>query len=279
MRCRIAEQTQPIPDRLPLSFLGVGCQRCGTTWLDAALRDHPQVYLPGQKQTYFFDREFHRGEAWYRQQFSGVTSEHQAIGEIATGYCLLEAIPRMVAALPEIKIMMIMRNPVDRAYSNYQARCIEQGWSTFAEAIKADDDLLARSRYSEQIESLLEHYPAADVKLLFYDDLAANDRGFIQDKFIGVDDDYLPSVIGQMKNAAMFPRVRSAAKKIGVAPLLGALSRSPIGAAARRAQKRSGKRGYEPMSPAMRQELLEYFKPYNKRLAEIADRDLSAWEV
>ena len=281
LRCLITTEKQNSDAQIPLNFLVVGCQRCGTTWLDAALRDHPQVYLPPQKQTYFFDRTFDLGVPWYMEQFAGVTDSHQAVGEVATGYCLPDAIPRMVRALPDVRLLMIMRHPVDRAYSNYQARWAEQGWSSFAQAIEQDDDLLARSRYSEQIEKLLEYYPQERIKLLFYDDLAFDDRSFVREiyQYIGIDPEHKPAVIGQMKNAAMFPLIRSAAKRLGVAPLLGAISKSSVGTAVRKAHKRSGKRGYEPMSPAMRQELLEYFKPYNKRLAEIADRDLSDWDV
>ncbi|MCZ6836347.1 MAG: hypothetical protein O7G85_11285, partial [Planctomycetota bacterium] len=72
------------PDRV--SFLMVGCQRCGTTWIDAALREHPEIYLPPQKQTYFFDRNYESGIDWYLSQYQEVQPCHQAVGEVATGY-------------------------------------------------------------------------------------------------------------------------------------------------------------------------------------------------
>ena len=49
----------------PLTFLVLGCQRCGTTWLDAALREHPEIYLPPQKQTYFWKQVIHDGKQYF----------------------------------------------------------------------------------------------------------------------------------------------------------------------------------------------------------------------
>ena len=87
-----------------VTFLMVGCQRSGTTWVDAALREHPEVFLPRLKQTYFFDRHHDRGADWYLEQFAGAEPEHRAVGEVATGYCLLDSIPRVAALLPSSTI-------------------------------------------------------------------------------------------------------------------------------------------------------------------------------
>lgn len=62
-----------------LTFLMVGCQRCGTTWIDAALRDHPEVFLPAEKQSYFFDRNYDKGIDWYLEKFSSVDSGKVAV--------------------------------------------------------------------------------------------------------------------------------------------------------------------------------------------------------
>ena len=91
----------------PINFLMVGCQRCGTTWVDAALREHPRIYLPPEKQTYFFDQHYDRGVSWYLSQFQGVGDE-TAVGEVATGYCLPHAVERLAALLPDVKLVMAM---------------------------------------------------------------------------------------------------------------------------------------------------------------------------
>ena len=111
-------------DTSVITFFMIGCQRCGTSWIDAALRDHPQVFLPKMKQSYFFDRNYKNGIDWYMERFKEIEPQQKAVGEIATGYCLPEAIQDMAKHFPDVKLMMVMRNPVDRAYSNFQLSLI-----------------------------------------------------------------------------------------------------------------------------------------------------------
>ena len=263
----------------PLSFLVVGCQRCGTTWLDAALRDHPEVYLPAQKQTYFFDRHLDRGMDWYLGQFDDVRSEHTAVGEIATGYCLVDVIPKVAEAFPDITVLMVVRHPIDRLYSNYQIRKLEQEWGTLEDALASSPDLLARSSYIDQLEVMYDHWPSDRVHVLFQDDLDQDDRNYYRQicRLLGVNDAIETSQFGRVTNSAMFPRLRRAAQRAGLRPLLGILSRSPLGDLIRRSKKSSGKRGYDAMRPETRARLVEHFRPLNDRLAAATRRDLSLW--
>jgi hypothetical protein len=265
------------PDRI--TFLMVGCQRCGTTWVDAALREHPEIYLPPQKQTYFFDRHYDKGIEWYLGQFAGAGPQHRAVGEIATGYCLPGAVERMARHLPHIRLIMTVRHPVDRAYSNYKTRIAETGWKSFEQAIDADPDLLVRGRYIEQIEALLRHYPRQRLLVLLYEDLDRDDRAYLGAilGFLGLEPSFECSQYGQRRNAVMFPRARRVLQKVGLRPALLALSRSPVGAAVRRINKRRGKVTSSDMDPQTRARLLEHFRPFNDRLAAWLGRDLSAW--
>ena len=70
------------------NFLVVGAQRAGTTWLDAILRQHPEIYLPvKRKEIHFFDKNFSKGETWYSGFFpdDSAASDYKAIGEITPG--------------------------------------------------------------------------------------------------------------------------------------------------------------------------------------------------
>jgi hypothetical protein len=263
-----------------ITFMVAGCQRCGTTWIDAALRDHPQVHLPPQKQTYFFDRHFDRGPDWYLSQFEGVGPEHRAVGEVATGYCLRHAVPRLAAMLPHVKVIMAMRHPIERAYSNFQSRRIEQRWRNFADAVRTDPDLLERGHYIDQVELLLAHYPRERFLPLLYDDLVADDLSYLRSilAFIDVDASVASRMIGQRKNASGYAALRAALHRAGLKPVLRAIGRTPIGAAIRRRnrQRRAALAGN--VDAAMREELIEHFRPYNARLAALLGRDLSAWD-
>ena len=88
------------------NFIVAGVQRCGTTWLDTALRGHPEIFLPATKQSYFFDRTYERGIDWYWTRFDGAGPQHRAVGEVATGYSLPHAVPRLARHLPDIRLVM-----------------------------------------------------------------------------------------------------------------------------------------------------------------------------
>jgi hypothetical protein len=261
-----------------ITFFMVGCQRCGTTWTDAALREHPQVFLPSKKQSYFFDRNYDKGIDWYMERFKMAQPEQIAVGEIATGYCLEGAVPLMANHFPDVKLLMVMRNPFDRAYSNYQSRKAECGWSSFEVAIESDPDLLKRGQYADQIETILKYYPKEKLKLLLYDDLHADDRGYLNSvlDFIGVVDSAESTLIGQRKNAAMFPKTRRVLHRIGLKPVTKLLGQSSMGDAIRRSRKNKGK-AYRVANPETKEKLVQYFLPYNERLSVILNRDLSHW--
>ena len=261
-----------------VTFFMVGCQRSGTTWTDAALRDHPQVYLPQEKQSYFFDHNYDKGIEWFLERFEGAETQHLAVGEIATGYCLLHSVPNMAKHFPNVKILMVMRNPTDRAYSNYQTRKTECGWASFEQALETDSDFLERGQYIDQVEALLEHYDSENILFMLYDDLHQDDRAYLTKilDFIGVDSNRESKLFGQRKNAAIFPCARKWLHRFGLNSFVHVIRKSSIGDWLRRSRKNKG-RAYQPMNPETKQKLIEHFRPYNDRLSSLLQRDLSHW--
>src|SRR5688572_14326389 len=104
--------------RLP-DFLIVGAMRSGTTSLHKYLQAHPDVFVASGKEVHFFDRRYGRGLDWYRSRFAGVTTE-RVVGEATPAYMYDEnAIARIAHDLPDARLIVVLRNPVDRAYSHY----------------------------------------------------------------------------------------------------------------------------------------------------------------
>jgi hypothetical protein len=262
------------------TFLVVGCQRCGTTWVDAALREHPQIYLPAKKQSYFFDGHYERGIAWYLANFEEAEPRHLAIGEVATGYCLPHAVPRLARHLPQIRLIMTMRNPVERVYSGYVSSKSEHAWRSFDEYMAQHALALERGHYAEQVEALFSHYDRSRVLLLFYDDLVSNDAAYLREihAFIGVDENVRCNQLGKMRNSATLPRLRYYANRAGLRSILRALSRSPLGDLVRRAKSHWSPPRPRAMEPGVRERLIEYYRPWNARLAGLTGRDLSGWD-
>jgi Sulfotransferase domain len=130
-------KTGTLPD-----FVIIGAQRCGTTTLYHLLTQHPHVERAATKELHFFDNHFDEGVEWYRGCFPPPEWKdgHRTItGEATPKYLFHPAVPERAAkVIPQAKLIALLRNPVDRAYSNYHHQ-VKNGHETrtFKEAIEA----------------------------------------------------------------------------------------------------------------------------------------------
>ena len=155
---------------MEIDFFVIGSQRCGTTWIDEALRSTNEVLLPINKQTYYFDRNYSKGIDWYFGQYDkSVTSGYKLAGEVATGYCLDGAIDRLALSFPSAKLILVVREPVSRAYSNFKKRNIEYAGQSFEGAIENDEDLVARGLYGEMLVRIYKHFPLHQVQIVYFE--------------------------------------------------------------------------------------------------------------
>jgi hypothetical protein len=184
----------------------------------------------------------------------------------------------MAKHFPHVQLLMVMRNPIDRAYSNYQTRKTECGWSSFEQALELEPDFLERGMYIDQVEVLLKYYEREKILFLLYDELNKDDRGYLKSilDFLGVDSSRESSLFGQRKNAAVFPKLRKWLRAFGLNYFIKMTSRSSVGDWIRRSRKNKGK-AYQQMNPETKEKLIEYFRPYNNRLSTLLQCDLSHW--
>lgn len=156
------------------TFLVLGAQRAGTTWLDRELRSHPQVYLPTRrKEVHFFDRYHDRGATWYRSFFPPENAAHdfRAIGEITPRYLFdPEAPARIHTMLPNARFVAILRDPVERAYSQYGLAVRDAAeHRPFAEYLKVNPEILERGFYSQQLERYRALFPSDRLLVLIFE--------------------------------------------------------------------------------------------------------------
>ena len=266
--------------RLP-TFLIVGAMRCGTSSLAHYLRGHPQVALAEQKEVHFFDAQFARGADWYRNQFIGAGSA-LAVGEATPNYMFKPEVPaRMAALVPDARLIAILRDPIDRAYSHFRHN-VARGREplTFDEALAAErerqlpsrdrHDYLRRGHYLPQLQRLCEHYPRESLLVLLFEDLVADPRKVFGElcAFIEVDDSYRPPVLGTPVNATQ--GFRSLAVRRWAKPLPRRL-RNAVGRVNRRAHPQP------PLDPGHRAELRASLASERDALAEWLGRDLTPW--
>ena len=283
--------------RLP-NFLIVGAMKSGTSSMAAYLRDHPQVWLPPEKELAFFDRTHRTDDVdWYRACFAPARDE-PAVGEATPTYMLRRSsIARMADLLPDARLIVLLRDPVDRAYSHYwhwQGRMGER--RTFAEVVESElargvpeepgrwdaeapegYSYLAHGHYGRQLDWLAERYPAEAIHVELFDELERDPVAAFQAvcRHIGIDETTVPESVGAVANPykhyhpawlwAIFVRVR-----------IGRWLPARAGAAIYRAMVREGN-PYPPVEPAVRARLAEHYAPERDALARRLGRDLSAW--
>jgi hypothetical protein len=186
---RLTNRSRLLPD-----FVIIGTQRAGTTSLYKYLVQHPSVAHALTKELRFFDLNWGRGVAWYRSRFPSQryrdsvrrrTGHQLLVGEGSPDYLFHpRAAERMARVLPDVKLIVLLRNPVDRAFSHFWHQA-KRGFEdlSFEEAVAAEParlqgelekvladeryvsferhhhSYLARGRYAEQLEGWMERFP------------------------------------------------------------------------------------------------------------------------
>lgn len=220
--------------RMLPSFIMIGGQRCGTTTLFKHLAEHPQVLRPGiEKGLDYFSLHYDKDLQWYRGNFPV-----QSVAELRTRrwgspaafeactYYMFHpfAIERLAADLPDIRLVAMLRDPVERAFSAYKhehARGFDTA-ASFEEALDLEDErlegelekmaadvayeshahrhhaYLRRSQYAEQLERVFQHFPREQVHVLdsetFFEDPHGEYRKVTD--FLGLAE-WTPDVIAQ----------------------------------------------------------------------------------
>ncbi len=249
-------------NKLP-DFLIIGAQKAGTTSLANYLAQHPSVVAPKWKEVHFFDLNYEKGPAWYRSNFPISRRERlerrlqnqQLLSGDATPYYILHpcAARRAFDLIPKARIIVMLRDPVDRAYSHYHHE-IRLGKESlpFEEAIAAEP-----SRIAGEVEQL-EADPL--YKSLNYQHFTYLARGVYCDqirqwlRYYRRDRVLIVSSERFFESPAL--EYRRVLKFLGLMPW--ELSAYPA--------EHVGK--YQPISYATRDRLIKYYSPHNQILRQ-----------
>lgn len=158
------------------TFLGIGVQRAGTTWLHVLLSSHPDVYMPSQrKEIRFFDKYYERGLAWYSTFFCPPeeAQRYLAIGEISTQYYETEGCAeRIFTALPKSKLIIMLRHPVNRAYSQYGFVVQRRNYrGSFRDFLTDRPKSLEKGFYSRYLNEFLRYFDRPQILALVFEDV------------------------------------------------------------------------------------------------------------
>jgi hypothetical protein len=241
----------------------VGAPKCGTTSLYHYLKQHPEVYLPARKELHYFTRaELARDTAGpgdstvlqhlcadraaYEAEFAGAKGE-PILGEISPSYFdFAEVAPAMRRELGEARIVILLRDPIAKAFSQYM-HLVRDGREAlpFYDALQAEAERTRQgwsmiwryagsTRYASRVRHYLEAFGAERVRVYRFEDFVAEPQGTLSDlwDWLGIDRSVRPDT-SRTFNASSRPRSRVVASLISKRSPLAALARAVVPAGVR----------------------------------------------
>jgi len=295
-------------NRLP-NFLIVGAAKAATTSVHEYLKQHPDIYMTDIKEPCFFTFynedppsfsnggrvKFTHNQHDYDKLFKG--SELKKIkGESSTPYLFfhkktINNIKKIVPNYRKIKILIILRNPVDRAYSQYtmKVRDVVENLS-FEEAIKREDErrkdnahfdffYLSRGFYYEQVKDYLENFD--NVKIMFYDDFKNNRERFLSDILLFLGLNRIKFYPIEKQNVSGIPKLKWLNSLIFSRSIIGTAISIFLSTKLKRRLKNKvvnfNIRTPPKMNSDTRSMVVNSYKKDIKKLEKLIDKDLSYW--
>ena len=292
------------------NFFLIGASKAGTTAVFNYLKEHPQVYMSPDKEPNYFalagqevaftgPGDKHRINQWsvntledYQKLFDGVTDEI-AIGESSQYMHDDKASARIKEAVPDAKLIAIIRQPAERAFSGYSMR-IREGAEplSFEDALKAEQSRIKKGwswgqyatagMYYKQLKPIYDLFGAENIKTFLYDELRADNLGVMVQvyNFLGIDADFIPNT-NRRHNESIIPSNPLVYKLISKPNIISAIYRTILPhAIVRRFEKwligNNVKR--LKLEPEMKRRMTdEYFREDIVALQDLIGKDLTHW--
>lgn len=297
------------------NFLIIGAAKAGTTALHSYLKQHPQIYMSPKKEPHFFAFEGEKldfrgsggDQQWlnraaitdietYRAQFQEV-SKQIAIGEASTLYLYIPRAPeRMRHHVPDVKLIAILRNPVDRAYSAflYLMQDELEPITDFAQALREEETRIHENWvpiyyyqqmgfYYTQLKRYFDMFDQEQIRVYLYENFSTNPISILQDafRFLGVDDTFTPDV-SLRENVSGIPRNKVLNKFLVKPHPIKSILKPFLPEGVRRSLMVSLKNRRNMDKPPrlpleLRRQLIEVYREDILKLQHLIQQDLSRW--
>ena len=270
-------------------FLIIGARKSGTTWLYDLLKSHSEISMAqDRKEVHFFDRYYERGMDWYQSKF--LSTDNKIIGEATPDYLSDSKAPgRIKEVLPEVKLICMLRNPIDRAYSSYKYLVQEKNYQeSFQAAVSEEKEILEGGLYYKQLKNYLDYFAKDNLKIFIFEEVLSAKEEKLQEvcDFLAVAYDLDKKKLDERSNVSQVPRFKflyaqgkkivkrlydsdlvwvvNFMKKIGLKELFFANKQSQ----------------FPPLTDEIKLELQEYYKDDVEKLEKLLAKDLkSIWNL
>jgi len=292
-------------DDFKLDFICIGAPKCATTWLAKTLNEHPDIFMPEKEpnffnKTFFFYRKnaewnYKKGINWYSRFFAGADSRIK--GEKTPRYLYDQEAPKLIKKhFPNIKIILILRNPIDLVWSYYWHAKYKNNFPNINKMMNSKHELFELGYFSKYIKRYLQYFSRDQMLILFYDDLKADPQNFLYKvcDFLGVDNkiplESANQEVNVTKNKLTWRRkyffmlrnfsTRATKKYLIKFPNVHNKIRKCDNIIKNNFvyKQKTGKK-HKPIPQKTRQKLLAIYQPEIKRLENILGSDLRHWET
>ena len=190
-------------------FIGIGAQKCASTWVHRILEDHPQVFVSAPKEINFFSYHYHFGFAWYEKHFN-----HEAIvrGENSPSYFCDSRVPSRVCEYnSSMKIIICLRDPIARIISQH-AHEVRLGNvdanTSFAQALQNNPMYVEQSMYAKHLSAWLSIFPQEQILVVLQEDIQSEPSKIASEvyRFLGVDEEFQSLFLEKKANLSQVPK-------------------------------------------------------------------------
>lgn len=274
--------------------IGIGAQKCASSWLHAIAGSHPEIGTSDPKEVDFFSYYFDRGYRWYERHFEP-NPETRVWFESSPSYFHDPRAPGRVSAYnPGMKIIVLLRDPMKRAFSNHLHEIIKGHIDPcpFEDGLSNNPAYIEQGLYGTHLSRWLDVFPRDhQVLVLFAEDVSADAVSCATQTFafIGVDPGFDSSILHERRNESDRPRfaalrtgLRSGGdwmRRRGLEPALARLKATGPVAALLAANKIDLRDEIPPMAPETATRLREHFEPEMMKLKRLLDLDTLPWEA
>jgi len=242
-----------------------------------------------EKEVNFFSEHYDKGVLWYSKFFEKRRKEEIA-GEFSPRYLSHAMAPhRIKETVPDAKLIVCLRNPVDQLFSRYHYMVARQMYSKSFEAVLEDKPHLIKGAfYYKHLSRYMEYFSPDRICVLIYDDLKAEPGAFLKGifNFLSVRAGILPSRLNEKIHHTRIPRsrlmeanlvvARKILRKMRLLPVVDALKARCLDKTIKRVNTRKNG-SFKEMDPKTRERLNDIFAEDKEKLSELIGRDLSFW--
>ncbi|MEA2020131.1 MAG: sulfotransferase [Patescibacteria group bacterium] len=288
-------------NKIKLNFIGIGAQRSGTTWLAEKLDQHPKICISVPKEICYFNKKrsyihnsmnenYKKSFNWYRKRFAHCKT-NQKQGEFSTIYLFDKYAPRNIYKhFPNIKIIICLRNPINRAYSQYRVynKYYKVEERSFEKVVRVEEEYRERGLYYKQLTRYLKYFNKSQMHIILFKKIKNEPDKTIKDvyQFLEVDGSFEPEGLEKRTNASKSVKTTSIPRLMGIfSELLISLNLSwlirllkNIGIKKFIMQFITKRRKHQKIDTQTENYLKNFYQEDIENLEKLLNKDLSHWK-